>query len=50
MPALSVRVHLPPGRAQYQSAQLMATKGVNVPFGIAAKSVAEVRLAAEPPP
>ena len=29
-------------RAQYQSAQLMAQKGVNVPFGIAAKSVDEV--------
>ena len=28
--------------AQYQSAQLMAEKGVNVPFGIAAQTVDEV--------
>ena len=32
---------------EYQSAQLMAAKGVNVPFGIAAKSVAEAVAAAE---
>jgi succinyl-CoA synthetase beta subunit len=32
--------------AQYQSAQLMKEKGVNVPFGIPAKSVAEVCAAA----
>ena len=32
---------------QYQSAQLMAAKGVNVPFGIPAKSVAEAVAAGE---
>jgi len=32
---------------EYQSAQLMAGKGVNVPFGIAAKSVAEAVAAAQ---
>merc|ERR1719421_1735275 len=32
---------------EYQSAQLMAAKGVNVPFGIPAKSVAEAVAAAK---
>merc|ERR1719506_1650416 len=32
---------------EYQSAQLMAAKGVNVPFGLPAKSVAEAVAAAE---
>ena len=32
---------------QYQASQLMAAKGVNVPFGIAAKSVAEAVAAAK---
>lgn len=35
----------PPFRSQYQSAALMKEKGVNVPFGLPAKSVEEVRLA-----
>ena len=40
--------HSPEGQrlvaAQYQSAQLMAEKGVNVPLGIPAFTVEEVRL------
>ena len=43
-PAVAIADSRPlvPACAQYQSAQLMASKGVNVPFGIPAKSVAEV--------
>ena len=46
-PPLSARARCAPHAAQYQSAQLMAAKGVNVPYGIAAKTVAEAVAAAE---